>query len=212
LKIKWLGHSCFLISSDTGVRILTDPFDEQVGYELPAVEADIVTTSHNHFDHNYVSIVKGNFAHVDKPGSHVERGIEIIGVPTFHDEAKGEKRGSNTIFKFTVDGVNVCHCGDLGHLLTAEQVKQVGDVDVLLLPVGGVFTVDAHEASEVMKQLKPFITIPMHFKTEALTFSVDGVNSFLKAVGGGEMTGVQEITLNKDNLKDFSKVLVLKYG
>jgi L-ascorbate metabolism protein UlaG (beta-lactamase superfamily) len=211
MKIKWLGHSCFLITSDTGIRVLTDPFDEQVGYELPAVEADIVTTSHDHFDHNHISIVKGSFVHVNRPGSFEEHGIKIIGVATFHDEVKGGKRGTNTVFKFTIDDINVCHCGDLGHVLTPEQAEQVGVVDVLLLPVGGTFTVDAKEAFEVVNQLKPLVTIPMHFKTEALTFSVEGVNSFLKVAGGGEMTGSQEITLDKDNLKELSKVLVLNY-
>lgn len=211
MKIKWLGHACFLLTSSSGAKVLTDPFDEQVGYELPAVKADIVTTSHDHYDHNHVSIVKGDFVHINNPGKFSERGIEITGVSTFHDESKGAKRGKNVIFKFDIDGIKVCHCGDLGHVLTDDQVKQIDEVDVLLVPVGGTYTVDARGAYEVVKQLKPIITIPMHFKTEVLGFPIDGVNNFLFAAGGGEMTGKQEIELNKDNLSQISSVLVLNY-
>lgn len=211
MKIKWLGHSCFLLTSNSGVRVLTDPFDEQVGYELPAVETDVVTVSHDHFDHNHVSVVKGNFACIDKPGKFSERGIDITGVSTFHDENGGAKRGTNIVFKFDIDGIRVCHCGDLGHLLTPEQIKEIGEVDVLLLPVGGVFTVDAAGAYEVAKQLKPAVTIPMHFKTEMLKFQVDGVDNFLSVAGGGEKAGKQEIELDKDSLKGPSKIVVLNY-
>jgi len=211
VKIKWLGHSCFLISSDTGVRIVTDPFNEKVGYELPVVEADIVTTSHGHYDHNNVSIVKGDYKHINMPGSVIEKGMEITGVLTFHDEAEGSKRGENVVFKFKVDGLNVCHCGDLGHILNEEQLDGLGKVDVLLIPVGGTYTIDALAACEVVKQLKPAVTIPMHFKTEVLGFPIDGVNNFLAKIGGGERVGSQEIKIDSENIGKLSKVIVLDY-
>lgn len=211
MKIKWLGHACFLITSNSGIRILTDPFDHTVGYALPSVEADIVTTSHNHFDHNHVSVVKGGFVHIDKPDRYMEKGIEIIGVSTFHDESRGAKRGLNVVFKFDVDGVKVCHCGDLGHTLEPEHVKQIGEVDVLLVPVGGTYTVDARGAFEAVKQLNPSITIPMHFKTPAMNFPIAGVDSFLAIAGEGQKMNRQEVDIDGDSLVKLPKILVLDY-
>lgn len=211
MKIKWLGHSCFLLTSKAGTRILTDPFDERAGYALPAVEADIVTTSHNHYDHGNVGVVKGDFEHLDKPGRFSKDGVEVSGISTFHDESGGTKRGSNIVFKFDIDGIRICHCGDLGHVLLPEQVQEIGEVDVLLVPVGGTYTVDAKGACEVRKQLEPAVTIPMHFKTELLSFPIDGVNRFLAAAGGGEMSGKQEIEVSKENLHEFPGILVLNY-
>jgi len=211
MKIKWLGHSCFLLTSNSGVRTLTDPFDEKVGYALPAVEADIVTTSHGHYDHSSVDVVKGDFERLDKPGTYEKDGIKITGVATFHDEENGAKRGNNIIFKFNIDGVNICHCGDLGHTLSSGQVLEIGDVDVLLVPVGGTYTVDAAGALQVVKQLKPAVTIPMHYKTEALAFPLDTADKFLKTAGGGTKAGKQEIELDKENLSMYLGVTVLDY-
>lgn len=211
MKIKWLGHSCFLLTSTSGIRVLTDPFDGTVGYALPSVEVDIVTTSHDHFDHNYVKTVKGSFVHMSKPGKSVKDGVEITGVAAFHDEVNGAKRGKSIIYKFTMDGVNVCHCGDLGHIPSPEQVDEIGRVDVLLVPVGGTYTVDAAGACEVVKLLKPSVIIPMHYKTEALGFPIDGVDKFLAAMGGGTKAGKQEIELDRDSLPGFAGVIILDY-
>jgi len=211
MKIKWLGHSCFLFTSNSGIRIITDPFDDTVGYRLPEEKADIVLTSHDHFDHNYIEAVKGSFVHVNKPGSTTVKGIPVTGVSTYHDEKNGSKRGKNIVFKLDIDGVKVCHCGDLGHILTEEQVREIGDVDVLLVPVGGTFTVDAAGAMQVVKQLKPAVTIPMHFKTEDLSFNIDGVEKFLELAGGGQRVERQEIELNAQALSDYLGVIVLDY-
>lgn len=211
MNIKWLGHSCFLLTSENGTRILTDPFDDTVGYPLPDVEADIVTVSHDHFDHNHTAVVKNDFVLVNKAGEHLFKDIKIKGVSTFHDNANGAERGINIIFNISVDGINVCHCGDIGHTLTQQHAHEIGRVDVLLLPVGGVFTVDADGAYEIMRVLKPKVTIPMHFKTDSLTFSVDGVNKFLTLAGGGEMAGKQEIKVTSENLDSLSDVIVLNY-
>lgn len=211
VKIKWLGHACFLLSSDGGVKILTDPFDNTVGYEVPSVEADIVTTSHDHFDHNYVAAVKGNYEHICDAGKFDVKGIEITGVETFHDDKEGTKRGKNIVYKFNIDGINVCHCGDLGHVLLPDQIEKLGKVDVLLVPVGGTFTVNAVKAWEVVKQLNPVITIPMHFKTEVINFPIEDVDNFLSVAGKGTKIHKQEIEINKDNLSDFEGVIVLDY-
>ncbi len=211
MKIKWLGHACFLITSEKGTRIVTDPFDSKVGYVLPELTADIVTVSHGHHDHNNVGAVKGDFLLLDKAGDFSHKGVDTKGVQVFHDEEGGSRRGKNIIFKLTVDGVRVCHCGDLGHVLSDEQLKKIGEVDVLLLPVGGVYTVDAEKAFEVKKQFKPILTIPMHFKTDALTFSLDGVQSFLDIAGEGKVCKEQEVEVTRDKLQELAGILVLDY-
>lgn len=211
MKIKWFGHSCFLISSDKGIKIVTDPYDDTVGYKLPDTEADIVSTSHDHFDHNYVKIIKGTPVLVKGAGKHNVKDIEVTGVDTFHDENNGKKRGTNTVFKFRVDGLNVCHLGDLGHALSPEQVKEIGDVDILMIPVGGVFTIDHMGALQVMETLKPAVTIPMHYKTEDLKFDIAGVDKFLEGAGEHKKIDGTEFEINEKNIGDYPKVVVLDY-
>ena len=211
MKIKWLGHSCFLMTSSCGTRILTDPFDEKVGYRLPSVEANIVTTSHNHFDHGNIRAVKGNFTHYGKPGEFAARDVKIKGVATFHDESNGTKRGENTVFIFEIDGMRICHCGDLGHILSPQQVSEIGSVDVLLVPVGGTFTINYEGAVKVVEQLKPVVTIPMHYRTHVLTFALDSVDRFLSRIGNSNKLGLQEIELDKGSLEKYRGVVVLEY-
>jgi len=210
MNIRWFGHSCFLLTSSNGTRILTDPFDEQVGYPLPNVDADIVTTSHDHFDHGNAAIVNGYSEHIKDSGAFKYHDIEIRGVATFHDEKGGALRGKNVVFIFTIDGINVCHLGDLGHSLSEQQIKEIGQIDVLLVPVGGVFTIDSNMAIKVINSLAPKISIPMHYKTEYLSFELDGVESFLAAASGKSLT-TNEMTINKDNLSGFPGVIALSY-
>jgi len=211
MKIKWMGHSCFVITSDDGARIVTDPYDDTVGYGRLQLDGDIVTSSHDHFDHNYIKGVNGKYELFNKPGQYSCKGVSIKGIPTYHDQSEGAKRGSNIVFCLGVDGINICHCGDLGHVLSDEQVAEIGSVDVLLLPVGGTFTVDAREAYEVFKQLKPKVTIPMHFQTDALKFGIDGVDKFLDIAGGGNRAGKQEIEIKKEELDEYPSIIVLEY-
>ncbi|MCR4435319.1 MAG: MBL fold metallo-hydrolase [Clostridiales bacterium] len=211
MKIKWFGHSCFLLTSEAGVKVLTDPFDNKVGYAVPRVETDIVTISHGHFDHNNKSMAKGKFTCFDSPGKYFEKGLEIQGIPTLHDNEGGTKRGKNIVFKFAIDGIRVCHCGDLGHIPTREQVEELKGVDVLLIPVGGVFTIDYKDAYETVKLLKPVITVPMHFKTQQVTFELDTVDRFLDLAGQPVRTGSTELELKKEDLGKTSGVVLLNY-
>ncbi len=211
MKIKWLGHSCFLLSSSSGVRVLTDPFNEKVGYKLPAVEADIVTTSHGHGDHNYPEIAKGSFTIISNPGRFNERGIEITGIPTFHDDVQGAKRGNNIVYKFNIDGINVCHCGDLGHLLSGQQAQEIGKVDILMVPVGGFYTVDHLGAAEVIKLLQPKIILPMHYKTKLTKSTIESVDEFLTTMGDSQRLDRQEIEITIENMDELAGVLVLNY-
>ena len=214
MQIKWYGHACFLLAGNSRVRVLTDPFNEKVGYQLPRVEADIVTTSHEHYDHNNVKIVKGNFTYINQLGKFSQNGVVITGIPTFHDNENGVIKGKNTVYKFTIDGMDLCHCGDLGHVLTKEQVSEIGPVDVLLVPVGGFYTIDATAAAEVVKQLKPQVIIPMHYRTKAFNPSnpaIEGVNKFLTVMGGGKKLERQEIQISKADLEKYAGVVVLEY-
>lgn len=211
MKIQWLGHSCFLLTARGGTRVLNDPFNPEIGYPAPAVQADIVTTSHQHDDHNYTKAVKGQFAVVNTPGKHTAKGIEITGVETAHDEAGGIKRGKNLVFRIVLDGISVVHCGDLGHPLSADQVKALGTVDVLLLPVGGFYTIGPAEARQVMDQLKPRLTVPMHFKTPSINFPIQTVEPFLQLVGESEQAGSMTIEVEPADLAASVRIVVLDY-
>ena len=211
MKIRWLGHSCFLLTSASGVRVLTDPFNPQIGYPAPAVEAELVTISHQHDDHNYARVVKGKFTRIEKAGSYNLAGIEIKAVSTFHDEAGGSKRGQNLVFRLLIDGLALVHCGDLGHPLTPDQAHALGAVDVLLVPVGGFYTIDPAAALQVKNQLQPALTIPMHFKTPVLDFPIQTVEPFLKLVGGGTRAGQTEIEVTAATLPQMAGVIVLDY-
>jgi L-ascorbate metabolism protein UlaG (beta-lactamase superfamily) len=208
MKLRWLGHSCFLLTSDEGINVLMDPYNEMVG-KLPAIEADIVTVSHQHGDHNNVKAVQGQPTVMDKAGTSYGDGIEISGVETAHDEAGGSKRGKNIIFKITMDGIRFCHCGDLGHLLTPEQLRSIGMVDVLLVPVGGFFTIDAETAAKVVGQIKPAVTIPMHYNTGKVNLPIKDAEPFIKAMGGkAHRISGREIELNQSDLPKYAGVVV----
>ena len=214
MKIKWLGHACFLLTSDAGLRIVTDPYTPGgfgLQYRPPAEKADIVTVSHEHADHNNVGDVKGTPQIVRDAGVHQVKGIEIKGVSTSHDEMSGSQRGSNTVFCFALDGVRVCHLGDLGHDLTVGSLAEIGEVDVLLIPVGGSFTIDADVASRVADRLAAKVVIPMHFKNERCPdFPVAGVADFQKKRQRVRTVDGSEVEIKKDGLPSETETVVLK--
>ncbi len=210
MKITWLGHSSFLIEDFKGRKILTDPYDDSVGYALFKEKVNLVTISHDHFDHNYINELKGTPIILNKVGLFDKCDISFEGIPSFHDHEKGLKRGSNIIYTFKVDNYKICHLGDLGHSLTEEDINKIGKIDVLLIPVGGNFTIAAIEAKEITKKINPHIVIPMHFKTNKINFPIDGVEDFLI-----EMKNVKKIdsaTIEiTDKLEGYNKVYVLQY-
>jgi len=210
MKIKYLAHAAFLITSENGTRIVTDPYQTSDGLKHGAIKetADIVTASHDHGDHNNIAAVKGS-PQVVKTGGDV-KGIKIKAVPTAHDDKNGSQRGKNTIFCFEVDGVNVCHAGDLGHELSADHVKAIGKVDVLMIPVGGFFTIDAKTATKVCDQLKPRVILPMHYKTDKLNFPITGVDEFLKGKSNVTRSNDSEIELKAGKLPAAAQIMVLK--
>jgi len=179
VKIQWLGHACFKITTGAGITILTDPFDRTVGYPVPQVAADIVTVSHQHFDHNAVNLLTGDPQIVQSAGQHTLGNIIIQGIPSYHDPHRGAERGENLIFVIEADNLRIGHLGDLGHLLEEEQVSSIGHLDVLLVPVGGYYTIDAAEAVRVVDQIKPRFVIPMHYKTSYIEFPISPPDLFL---------------------------------
>ena len=210
MKVKWLGHASFLITSDTGIKIITDPYepDERLKYGEIKESADIVTVSHEHGDHSNVSAVRGNPEAVR--GTAKVKGIEFKGIPTYHDDAEGQQRGKNTIFCFEVDGVRVCHLGDLGHLLSDKQAAELGSVDILLIPVGGNYTIDAKVASRLCDKLKPKVIIPMHFKNDRCIFPIAGVDEFLQGKEGVSRLDASEAEFKQGELPATTKIVVLK--
>lgn len=162
MKLLYLGHSCFLLRAENGTRIVIDPFTG-IGYEMPRVAADFTVCTHGHYDHAYTAGVDCLRPAVTGAGEYALGGVRAEGVPSYHDEVHGAKRGKNTVFLFEADGARVCHMGDIGQPCTEEFVKKLGKVDVLLLPVGGTYTVDAKGAMEYVRALSPKITVPMHY-------------------------------------------------
>jgi len=214
MKVKWLGHACFLFTSDDGTRVMTDPYKPGAfgcDYRPPAEKADIVTVSHEHDDHNNVADVKGDPQVVRGTGVHKVKGVEFKGVATSHDQASGAQRGSNVVFCFTLDGVRVCHLGDLGHELSDKTVGEIGVVDVLLVPVGGNFTIDAGVADLVANSLRPKFVIPMHFQTERCpNFPVATAEGFRKLRQRARALSESEIEIEKDKLPAEAETIILK--
>lgn len=182
MQITWYGHSCFLLESADGTRVLTDPCDPETGYRLHDLAADIVTVSHNHHDHGCLGALAGTPKVLSAAGTEAFASVRITGFPSWHDAAQGKLRGPNLIFRIELDGLTVVHLGDLGHLLDADFASAIGRVDVLMCPIGGVYTIDAPQAIETTHLLKPRVLIPMHYATPTLKFALDGLDQFLPLV------------------------------
>jgi len=215
VKLKWYGHASFLITSEQGIKIITDPYEPggyggAIGYGPIPDQADIVLVSHDHADHNYVQGLKGKPQIVKGEGSHRVKGLEFKGIGAYHDGKKGTERGQNTIFCFTVDGARVCHLGDLGHIPSDPEVKQVGTVDVLFLPVGGVYTIDASQATQTAQKLNPRIIIPMHYKTPHCGFPLAPVEDFTAGKTGVKVVKGSEVEIRKEKIPPSPEIVVLQ--
>ena len=212
MKVKWLGHSCFLVTSKGGVRIVTDPYAVGGGIDYSPIKetADVVVVTHGHDDHNNVSAVQGKPEVVRGDGTKTAKGIQFKGIATYHDASQGTQRGPNTVFCFTVDDISLCHLGDLGHVLSPGQVNEIGAVDILFIPVGGFYTIDAVVASQVREQLKPRIAIPMHFKTPKCAYPIAGVEDFLKGKKGVRKVIGSEMEFEREDLPTATEIVLLQ--
>lgn len=215
MKIKWLGHSSFLLTESTGITVLTDPFDpKMVGYEFNAPSVDIVTVSHGHADHNYLEGVGSKKQVYDAAGKFEYEGrVHVTGIQSFHDDADGAKRGENIIYKFGMDGVNICHMGDIGEPCSPELIERLLPVDVLMIPVGGNYTVDAELAKEYVDRLMPQIVIPMHYKLKHCELDIDKVEPFIRMFEGEYVEeDVNELELDRIDFDENSdtRLVIMK--
>lgn len=184
--ITWFGHSCFKLQDKIGadgVTLITDPYSKETGLKLPSLEADLVTVSHDHNDHNNVSAVKGNPRVISCAGEYDVKGVFVEGIDSFHDETKGGKRGGNIIYRIEIDDISVAHLGDLAHTLDNTELEKLVGIDILLIPVGGNYTLDAKKAVEVISQIEPRIVIPMHYRHPDLKIELDDLEKFIKELG-----------------------------
>jgi L-ascorbate metabolism protein UlaG (beta-lactamase superfamily) len=214
MEIQYLGHSSFKIKT-LKVGIVTDPFDSvMVGMKFPKTEGDIVTISHSHADHNKIDEVSGVKRVVEGPGEYEIMGVSIIGIASYHDNQKGLERGKNTIFIFELEGLRVAHLGDLGHVLSESTLSDMGDIDVLLIPVGGVYTIDATQAVEITKKIEPNIVIPMHYKTPdhaSDTFEqLQPVDDFVKQLGLRVETLPKLVAKEGAQFEEEQKIVILE--
>lgn len=212
VKLTWLGHAMFLLEDGQGRRLVTDPYDAQVGYRVPEVSADVVLVSHDHFDHNNVSAVKGNPRVVKGPGETEAMGIKIKGFPSYHDPKRGSERGPNTVYRFTMGELDFVHVGDLGHLPDPELAKELSGADVLLVPVGGTFTIDDREAEELVHMLKPHLVIPMHFRNDACAFPIKTAEPFIQRFERVERAGRGPLYLSREALPEPLTVVLMDYA
>jgi len=249
MNIIWHGQSCFEIiatpAKNSQIKIVTDPFSEEIGLKTPKLEADIVLVTHNHYDHNSVKAVSGNPFLISGPGEYEIKNVFIQGIaspvaetlphlskrskgretnevqPTplrpaprcsAHDDKKGKERGENAIYTIEAEDLKLCHLGDLGQKeLTEEQLEKIGEIDILMIPIGGAYTVSTKEALKIMAQIEPKITIPMHYALPKLKIKLDGLDKFLKSLGIRSIEPLPKLTIKqKDILTEEAKIVVLK--
>jgi L-ascorbate metabolism protein UlaG (beta-lactamase superfamily) len=206
--IKWQGHASFVIKV-AGKSIVTDPFDEKLGYPLLKDEVDIATISHEHWDHSAVSVLKGNPKIIREPGRQQIGDIVIEGIKTYHDKTGGSERGENIIFKIAAEGLNIVHLGDLGLILADQEIERLGTVDVLMIPVGGIYTLNAKEANILVEKIQPRLVIPMHYATPHLSFELEPLENFTEKYD--KVIIKKQLEISKDNLPFERQIVVLDY-
>ena len=210
MEITWLGHSCFLIKGKEKT-IITDPCHPDLGYRLGEPAADIVTLSHFHPGHSYIEGVANEPKQIKSPGEYEIGGTFITGLASFHDDTKGAVRGKNTIYIIEIDDITLCHLGDLGHPLDSHLIEEIGDIGILLLPVGEVSTIAIDTAVEIVRQLEPPIVIPMHYKTKAFSGKLSPVERFLDAMRIKALEAKPKLSITVSSLPSSTQTIVLNY-
>ena len=216
-KIQWAGQSCFQISvsnsKDHSADIVIDPFDgDDIGLKMPNVSADIALVTHDHHDHNNVKGLKGEPFLISGPGEYEIKEVFVRGIPSYHDDQEGKEKGQNTIYLIEAEDMRFCHLGDLGQKqLTEEQLEKIGGVDVLMIPVGGEFTIDSSGAQKIISQIEPLVVIPMHYAIPKLKVKLEEVGKFLKAMGKGSVAPQEKFVVKSSTLpKEGMEIVVLQ--
>ncbi len=209
MEIDWFGHACFRLKSREAT-LIADPYSKEIGLSFPRPRGDIVTISHDHPGHSYADGVKGDPKVIQGPGEYEIKNVFVSGIQTAHDKKDGKERGANTVYVIEMDGLTICHLGDLGHVPTQPQAEAMGDVDVLLLPVGGVSTITGNEAAEIVSLIEPHIVIPMHFHSDDLKFKLDSPAKFFKEMGLKAPKPVESLKVTKDSLPSETQVFLLQ--
>lgn len=214
MKLKYLAHAAFFLIANNGTRVLTDPYKSGItagalNYQPIDEDTDIITVSHSHVDHSFISKNHQKAMILTEAKALKFNSIEISGFQVFHDSDQGKERGNNIMFMIKIDGITICHLGDLGHDLTDIELKHTCNVDVLLMPVGEVFTINTDIATSLMKRVNPKICIPMHYKTKAITSNLSPVDKFLKDKNNVKFVNVSEVTLDKEHLPVTTEIWVL---
>jgi len=208
LDVTWLGHGCFRLRGRSAA-VVTDPYPPALGLKLQRLDADLVTISHEHANHNYAQAVREAYE-IRGPGEYEVAGVSVIGLPTYHDAEKGAKHGRNTVYLFEIDDLRVCHLGDLGHKLDDVEAETVSSPDVLLVPVGGRTAMNAALAAEVVRQLEPRFVVPMHYAIPGLKLELDPVDRFLKEMGLTASEPQAKLSVQKSSGEYDTKVVVLE--
>ncbi len=210
MQITWLGQSCFKIQGKD-VTVITDPYGSDIGLKLPRLSGDIVTISHDHHDHNNTGAVGGSPFIIDKPGEYEIKNVFIQGIPSYHDEQSGADRGQSIIYFFQMEEMKIAHLGDLGTKLTDEQLEKLEGVDIIFIPVGGVFTIEGKQAADVVNQLEPRIAIPMHYKIPGLNIKLQTVDKFCDEMGVKQNGAEEKLKITKKELPvEETRVIILK--
>ncbi len=221
MNIFWHGHSCFQIlaagNKAEQTSILIDPFSEEIGLKFPKLEADIVLISHDHYDHNNIKGIGASrsgrpYFLINGPGEYEIKNVFIQGIQSWHDQSLGKEDGENTIYTLEAEDLKLCHLGDLGQReLTEEQLDRIGQVDILMIPIGGTYTISAKEAIKIMSQLEPKITIPMHYQLPKLKIKLDNLDKFLKLLGIKSIEPLNKLSIKKKDLSpEEAKIVVLR--
>lgn len=216
MTIIWHGQACFQIifsrNKDEKLNLVIDPFSEEIGLKLPKIEADILLISHDHHDHNNKKAILGSPFMIDGPGEYEIKGVFIQGIEAAHDKSQGEERGKVTIYKIEAEEMRLCHLGDLGQKeLTEEQLEKIGDIDILMIPVGGIYTISSQEAVKIISQIEPKIVIPMHYSLPKLKIKLESLDKFLKVMGQKKIESQNKLTIKKKDLSEEEiKIIVLR--
>ncbi|MDD5749132.1 MAG: MBL fold metallo-hydrolase [Actinomycetota bacterium] len=211
MEITWFGQSMFSLEGG-GITVVVDPVSPETGYDAGVVEADVVLLTHEHFDHSYTKAVSGSRKIIKNPGKQEFEGTSFTGIKTFHDPSGGKLRGPNIVYTWKQAGLSIAHLGDLGEMVVEKLKESIKGVDIMMIPVGGVFTIDGKQASTLLRELSPRVAIPMHYKTPACNIGLEKIDGFLNSFSGtSREIKERSVSVSRENLPESTEVWVLSY-